>query len=409
MASAQRLRGCGEPREQAQATTAAQNGPPMRIFVASASDHLTDHLPLSEGLIALSLIEGLTARGHEVVACVDRASLRSQPTSTVVELGRTGPLESLTPYTRPHAIDRVLAAHGRGTFDVVHWLFPQDPQEIRLPRSPGARTVLGPLMGRWPVAGLSRPRRAGDYVRAALGPSLRRRHDRVLADVDVVLIAHPEVISGIPQRLRKKTMLVGFGIDEARFAPTPLPDDPTFLFVGRLIEEKGVRTLLEAFATVSASIANARLLIVGDGPLMPWVRDFCRETPLAGAVEIVGPVPYDAIPEVLSRCSALCMPSVGEPYGMAIVEAMSAGRAAIAVDQAGPAHLLRRGDGGRLIPPHDVTALARAMTELAQDPDGLRQMGAANRTQVLNELTVSHMVDQFEAVYAGRSSDAVEA
>ncbi len=195
-------------------------------------------------------------------------------------------------------------------------------------------------------------------------------------------------------------MLLGFGIDENRFVPTPLPTVPTFLFVGRLIEEKGVRALLAAFAALSKTNADARLLIVGDGPLMPWVRDYCRQHGLVDSVDIVGVVPYEAMPEMLSRCSVLCMPSVGEPYGMAIVEAMSAGRAVIAVDRAGPAHLLRRGDGGRLIPPHDVHALTQAMEELARNLDRLRLMGEANREHVLEELTVAHMVDQFEQVYS---------
>jgi glycosyltransferase involved in cell wall biosynthesis len=372
----------------------------MRIFLASATEHLTDHLPLSEGLIALNIMEGLTARGHEVVACADRVSLRTPARSTVVELGKTGRFESLTPFTRPRAIDRVLAAHGPGTFDVIHWLFPQDPDEIRLPRSPGARTVIGPLMGRWP-AGPPRRRRAGDYVRAALGPALRRRHDHVMCSADVLLAAHPEVISALPAELQAKAVLLGFGIDETRFAPTPLPERPTFLFVGRLIEEKGVRTLLAAFAAVSRELVEARLMIVGDGPLMPWVRDFCGNGGLADRVEIVGVVPYDEIPEILSRCSVLCLPSVGEPYGMAVVEAMSAARAVIAVDRAGPAHLLRRDDGGRRVPPHDVDALAAAMMELAADPERLGEMGQANRRHVLAELTCTHMVDQVESVYEG--------
>ncbi len=225
-----------------------------------------------------------------------------------------------------------------------------------------------------------------------------------MRNVDVLLAAHPDVIRGLPPELRSKTLLLGFGIDEARFAPSPLPTKPTFLFVGRLIEEKGVRTLLEAFSVVSRVVEDAKLVIVGDGPLMPWIRDYCRDAGLADRVEIVGLVPYDEIPELLSRCSALCLPSVGEPYGMAIVEAMSAGRAVIAVDRAGPSHLLRDDDGGRLVAPNDADALARAMTELGQDAAKLRAMGEANRGHVLAELTCAHMIDQFEAVYEDRLS-----
>jgi glycosyltransferase involved in cell wall biosynthesis len=229
-----------------------------------------------------------------------------------------------------------------------------------------------------------------------------------MRDADVLLAAHPEVISGLPSGLRGKTLLLGFGNDETRFVPTPLPVTPTFLFVGRLIEEKGVRTLLEAFAVAARVLEGTRLIVVGDGPLMGWLQEYCRDEGIADLVEIVGVVPHEEIPELLSRCSALCLPSVGEPYGMAVLEAMSAGRAVIAVDRAGPAHLLRRGDGGRLIAANDADALVDAMTELARDPAKLRAMGEANRQHVLAELTCAHMVDQVEAVYERRLTPQVQ-
>ena len=281
----------------------------MRIFVASASDHLTDHLPLSEGLIALSLIEGLTARGHEVVACVDRASLRSRPASTVVELGRTCPFESLTPSTRPRAIDRVLAAHGRGTFDVVHWLFPQDPQEIRLPHSSGARTVIGPLMGRWPVAGLPRRRRAGDYIRRALGPSCDGDTTASSARLDMLLVAHPEVISGLPPAREGKSDAARVRHRREPFRTDAATNRPDVPFCGEADRGEGRASPACGVCRLSKTHADARLSIVGDGPLMPWVRDYCREHGLLlDSVDILGVVPYEAMPEMLSRCSVFACP-----------------------------------------------------------------------------------------------------
>jgi glycosyltransferase involved in cell wall biosynthesis len=91
---------------------------------------------------------------------------------------------------------------------------------------------------------------------------------------------------------------------------------------------------------------------------------------------------------------------------MSILEAMSTGRAVVAVDDAGPAVLVDRERGGRLVPPDDRDALADALAGLLDDHTALVAAGAFNRARVEQEYSLTQMVDRIESVYRSLRQDA---
>jgi glycosyltransferase involved in cell wall biosynthesis len=151
-----------------------------------------------------------------------------------------------------------------------------------------------------------------------------------------------------------------------------------FAFVARLAPGKGHVDTLHAFSRIAPAVPSARLLVVGDGPLAGTLEALVRELSLEERVQLLG---YRRdVPALLAASDAFVHPSREEPFGLSILEAMAAGLPPIAYREAGPAEVIR--EGGLLVEPGDVTALADAMSLLARDPDLRRRMGSISREDV---------------------------
>jgi len=156
---------------------------------------------------------------------------------------------------------------------------------------------------------------------------------------------------------RGKTEVVSSGVDLERFAPAPPPDGPArFLCVGALTERKNVVRVADAFAT----LGEGTLTFAGDGPLRGALEGRDR-------VRVVGRVPHDEVPRLLADAHVLCQPSLVEPLGQALLEAMACGRPVVATSVGGPPEFVPA-DGGVLVDPADVQAIAAAMRAAAQLP-----------------------------------------
>jgi glycosyltransferase involved in cell wall biosynthesis len=343
-----------------------------------------------------------------VVACADRADLRQRAPFELVLLPDAQRFESISPYTRPYAINRAFERRGgSGAFDVVHWLFPQS-EDIRMPRTAAnCRTVLGPLPFAWRNADREHGIRVGDLVRVPLTPSLHRRHQSELARADVLLASLPEVQAALTPTDAVRSHVLGFGIDAARYGVEPSPSLPRVTFIGRLIENKGLRTLYAAFRMLAAERPDVELMLVGDGSLRGWLEQRRASDGLESRIHLPGSVPHDQVGAVLAECSVLCLPSVGEPYGMVILEAMASGRPVVAVDRGGPAHLVDHGQGGYLVPPEDPPALARALACVLQDPVQANSMGTHNRLKAEGALSWNTILDDLERIYRTSRDPAI--
>ena len=154
-----------------------------------------------------------------------------------------------------------------------------------------------------------------------------------------------------------KTEVVSSGVDRERFAVTePPPGPPGFLCVGALDERKNVVRLADAFA----ELGEGTLTFAGDGPLRPQLER--RER-----VSLLGRVPHDEIPRLLAESRVLAQPSLVEPLGQALLEAMACGRAVVATRIGGPPEFVPP-EAGFLVDPLDVTDLARALEQAAGLP-----------------------------------------
>jgi glycosyltransferase involved in cell wall biosynthesis len=179
-----------------------------------------------------------------------------------------------------------------------------------------------------------------------------------------------------------KTEVVSSGIDLERFVVSPPPDGPPrYLCVGALEARKNVVRLADAFAL----LGEGTLTYAGDGPL----RSKLEGRP---GVRLLGRVPHDEVARLLADSHVLCQPSLIEPLGQALLEAMACGRSVVATRIGGPPEFVPP-EAGVLVDPLDVAGIADAMHEAAALP---RPNQAARSAAA--EHDVRHQAERVEAI-----------
>jgi glycogen synthase len=221
----------------------------------------------------------------------------------------------------------------------------------------------------------------GELLRAAGG----RIEASAVRSADMVIALTPGLAARIrddgvaPERVR----VIGSGVTAGAFAgdlPDPFPAvrRPRVVFVGRLVAQKGVETLVEAAALMRTP--GVQVLVVGDGPRRRALEAAIRRHGLADNVRITGFRPHREIPAILRHADVFCLPSRYEELGSVLLEAMQAGLPIVASDVGGIPDAL--GAAGRLVPPADAAALAAALDALLSDPSEATRLGRLAREHV---------------------------
>ena len=188
---------------------------------------------------------------------------------------------------------------------------------------------------------------------AALTRGVVRRASAVIAVSDYL---RRELEVKVPQA-RGKTVVIDSGVDLERFTVEPAPDDgPRFLCIASLIQRKNVLRLADAFARVGKGM----LTFVGDGPLRSQLEG-------RNGVELAGRVAYDRVPTLIAASHVVCQPSLIEPFGQALLEAMACGRSVVATRIGGPPEFVPP-EAGLLVDPADEDALFAALEAAADFP-----------------------------------------
>ncbi len=159
-----------------------------------------------------------------------------------------------------------------------------------------------------------------------------------------------------------------------------IPDEaPVIVSVGRLVSVKGYDVLIDALALCAAErkVPVVHLILVGTGPEQAALGKRAAAARLGERVHFVGLQP-DPRP-FLAAADLFCLASRSESMGIAGVEAMAAGLPVVATRTGGLPEVVVEGETGRLVPPEDPEALARALADLLAQPDLRRRYGEAGR------------------------------
>ena len=199
----------------------------------------------------------------------------------------------------------------------------------------------------------------------------------------------------------EKVVTVGAGANVAPAAPSSRKLSPArFLFVGKQWERKGGPTVLAAFARLRAERPDVELVIAGP-------TDLSVDSPgveLLGRVSREGPDGHGRMEAVYAGATAFVMPSLYEPLGVAVIEAMAAGLPCIASTGGALPELIQEGETGFLVQPGDEDALLDRMRRLADDPELCRRLGDAGAARYRERFTWDAVAERMlEAISSRRA------
>ncbi|GFO81710.1 MAG: glycosyl transferase family 1 [Methyloceanibacter sp.] len=210
----------------------------------------------------------------------------------------------------------------------------------------------------------------------------------------------------------ERTVLIrGSGVDIETLVPLPEPTEPvTAAYVGRMLVDKGVQNLLEAFAALKDSRIPLRLILAGDcdpeNPRSLSPDQLRSETDVVG-IEWLGHV--TDIRDVWSRAHFAVLPSRREGLPKSLLEAAAYGRAMVATDVPGCREIAIEGETALTVPADDPVALAEAMARMANDREMRADFGRAARELVEREFSADRIgqetVDLYDRILRHRASD----
>ena len=173
--------------------------------------------------------------------------------------------------------------------------------------------------------------------------------------------------------------------------------DRIVLFVGLLRYYKGLEYLIDAMQDL-----DAKLIIVGDGPMLEELEGRCRAKQLTSKVSFAGAVDEEVLPAYYHCCDVFCLPAIyrSEAFGVVQLEAMACGKPVVstALDSGVPFVNLD-GRTGLIVSPKDSDALSKAIDSLLSDRALAARLGKSARDRVLSEFTADRMARSVLAVY----------
>lgn len=177
------------------------------------------------------------------------------------------------------------------------------------------------------------------------------------------------------------------------------------LFVGRLVERKGVHILIRALARVRECV-DATLTVIGDGPQSASLEAEARRVGVGAFVRFAGRVDEEALREAYRTNDVFILPAVvdskgdTEGLGVVLLEALEFGLPLIASDVGGIPDIVRHGETGLLVPPGDAGALADAIVRVIEDPATARERVATGRAHMREHFGLPSVVDRLVACYS---------
>lgn len=205
---------------------------------------------------------------------------------------------------------------------------------------------------------------------------------------------------GVP---RNRVVVIPNAVDTRRFRDITPSDSPylRFLFLGRLVPQKGLDTLLECFARALGTRPYAQLRIVGDGPMLEVLQSRSRALGLGRRVCFEGH--RSDVEDVLANADVAILPSRIEGLSNTLLECMAAGLPMIASRISGSEDLVRHGDNGWLFEPDDRSGLMACLVHAATVVPARRlEMGQRARQHVDRHAGMDSVIDRLLVIYRGR-------
>jgi glycosyltransferase involved in cell wall biosynthesis len=228
----------------------------------------------------------------------------------------------------------------------------------------------------------------------------------------VVLVSEADLAQAARHKLagESRLRLIRNGIEARRFVPGPEGerrllelrtklklDPPVVGSIARLHRQKGIINLLLASEAVGRVRPEARIVVIGGGPLENKMRRFARDKGWGRSVSLLG-ARGDAA-DFLPLFDVFVLPSLWEGLPLVLIEAAASGKPIVATDIGGVREVIRPGETGLLVPPGEPGALAEAILRLLGDPVFARRLADRARAEIPPRYSAERMISEYAALY----------
>ena len=222
------------------------------------------------------------------------------------------------------------------------------------------------------------------------------------------------IIEGVePNRIS----VVPAGIDCERFQPAERnelvaknlsisPDSLKILFVGRLVPEKGIFDLLNAFSMLIRNVPDVELLVVGSGSstMQLQIKRLTAKLKITSKVKLLGSIEYSNMPQIHNMADLFCLPSVptktwAEQFGYSMVEAMACGKPVVSTSTGSIPEVVKNRSTGILVKPNGPCGLESAIEELVINKIERDSFGRNARGWVLHQFEANKIAGQLANIY----------
>lgn len=199
--------------------------------------------------------------------------------------------------------------------------------------------------------------------------------------------------------------VVPMGIDFTRFSPSSYSEEirgqygikgPFLLFVGSLLEWKGVRYLIEAMPSILGEFPEAKLLLIGGGEEKERLLTLCTQLGLTDrSVTFLGPLPNEELPKFYATADIFIGPSLQEGFGLVFVEAIASGAITVGTDLPAIADIIEEGRTGFTVKPGDPAGIAEKVIYILRNIDTLKGMREKARAALMDRLDWQCIADRY--------------
>jgi glycosyltransferase involved in cell wall biosynthesis len=229
------------------------------------------------------------------------------------------------------------------------------------------------------------------------------RADAIIG-VSTDMISRLQMLGASPEKLHFNP----YGVDLRRFSVAqPGTAGPVCLSVGRFVEKKAPHLTLSAFAKAAADNKAARLVMLGDGPLLDATRKLARALRLDHRVLFPGALPHDQVAAWMGRVRVFIQHSVvatdGDAEGtpVSVLEAQASGLPVVATRHMGIKDVVIEGDTGLLCNEGDVACMAEDIRRLLEEPQTADEMGAKARQRVAAHFSIEQRIGTLGEIIRG--------
>lgn len=374
----------------------------MEILLSAGSYLLTDNVPYGEGQVCYNFLKHMQHFNFHVVTPI--ANIRQRlPNVTIYETGGyKNPFDPSVVDAMKFALLSYKASKSvleKNYMDIVHHFLP-----AQYPRIASFLPFDRKIMTKYPfvVGPISFPTYWPRSSRGMLLDYLSKPFfERSLAEADFIITQTRHTAELVQSVFPNKSIVtVPLGVDTEVFKPNnPVIELSNILAVANLFEKKGINYLIQAFYYVNKEFPDVVLRIIGTGPHEKYLKELTNSLGLSHKVVFFGNVSRDDLIKYYNEATIFCSPSLVEPFGVVILEAMACGKAVVATKTEGAKEIIHDGENGLLVDIGDPKSIAKALLFLLHNRALLDAFSSCARDNCKKRFSWELLAQQYSTVY----------